>query len=65
MDTTGFRYDYLRIPHPFKLLDSEVFQAAGEGEAELGALNKRNLIDGVITADGDTFVFGAEKVFRM
>jgi hypothetical protein len=42
-----------------------LFQAAGEGEAELGALNKRNLIDGVITADGDTFVFGVEKVFRM
>ncbi|KIM42897.1 hypothetical protein M413DRAFT_26867 [Hebeloma cylindrosporum] len=40
-------------------------QAAGEGEAELGALNKHNLIDGVITADGDAFVFGAKRVFRV
>ncbi|KIM35280.1 hypothetical protein M413DRAFT_79552, partial [Hebeloma cylindrosporum] len=38
--------------------------AAGEGEAELAALNKHNLIDGVITADRDVFVFGAKRVFR-
>ena len=41
-----------------------VNQAPGEAEAELALLNGTNLIDAVMTDDGDTFIFGATCVIK-
>ena len=41
-----------------------VNQAPGEAEAELALLNRTNLIDAVMTDDGDTFIFGATCVIK-
>ena len=41
-----------------------VNQAPGEAEAELALLNRTNLIDAVMTDDGDTFIFGATCVIN-
>ncbi|KAJ7084782.1 PIN domain-like protein [Mycena belliarum] len=38
--------------------------APGEAEAELAMLNEHGDIDGIITEDSDTFVFGAKLVIR-
>ncbi|KAJ7184123.1 PIN domain-like protein, partial [Mycena filopes] len=40
------------------------YDAPGEAEAELGQLNERGLIDGIITEDSDAFLFGARLVVR-
>lgn len=39
-------------------------KAEGEAEALCAALNKIGLVDGVITCDGDCFLYGALTVFR-
>ncbi|KAJ6542555.1 PIN domain-like protein, partial [Mycena capillaripes] len=39
-------------------------QAPGEAEAELAQLNKNGEIDGIITEDSNTFLFGAQCVIR-
>ncbi|KAJ9602965.1 hypothetical protein H2200_012745 [Cladophialophora chaetospira] len=39
--------------------------AAGEGEAECCALERLGLVDGVVTTDGDAFVFGGQNVLRL
>ena len=36
----------------------------GEAEAELAFLNRIGVIDGVLTDDVDTFIFGANMVIR-
>ena len=41
-----------------------VNQAPGEAEAELALLNRTNMIDAVMTDDGDTFIFGATCVIK-
>jgi hypothetical protein len=41
-----------------------VNQAPGEAEAELALLNRANLIDAVMTDDGDAFIFGATCVIK-
>ena len=45
--------------------DSSYAQAPGEAEAELGRLNSAGIIDAVLTADADIFMFGAQCVFRL
>ncbi|KAF8130927.1 PIN domain-like protein, partial [Mycena galopus ATCC 62051] len=40
------------------------FEAPGEAEAELGQLNARGKIDGILTEDSDAFLFGAQTVIR-
>ncbi|KAI0320768.1 hypothetical protein OF83DRAFT_1169029 [Amylostereum chailletii] len=55
--TTGFQ----------KLLDifgMEWRLALGEAEAELAELNKRRVIDAILTDDVDALVFGAETIIR-
>lgn len=39
-------------------------QAPGEAEAELAQLNSRNMVDAILTEDGDAFIFGATDVIR-
>ncbi|KAJ2930940.1 hypothetical protein H1R20_g6163, partial [Candolleomyces eurysporus] len=41
-----------------------VHEAAGEAEAELAVLNRRGLIQAVMTSDSDALVFGAQTVLR-
>ncbi|KAF8969668.1 PIN domain-like protein [Flammula alnicola] len=41
------------------------YMAAGEAEADLAELNRRNLIDAIISEDNDNLVFGARCVIRM
>ncbi|KAF8958353.1 hypothetical protein BDZ97DRAFT_1842326, partial [Flammula alnicola] len=41
------------------------YTAAGEAEANLTELNRRNLIDAIISEDNDNLVFGARCVIRM
>ncbi|KAF8130008.1 PIN domain-like protein [Mycena galopus ATCC 62051] len=40
------------------------YTAPGEGEAELACLSQHGLIDAVLTDDGDTFLFGAQRIIR-
>ncbi|KAH9913405.1 PIN domain-like protein [Fomitopsis serialis] len=42
----------------------EYCTAPGEAEAELAALNQLGFVDGVLTDDGDAFLFGAQTVIR-
>ena len=39
--------------------------ALGEGEAECCALKRLGLVDGIVTTDGDAFVFGGKHVLRL
>lgn len=41
-----------------------LLQAPGEAEAELSDLNKRGLIDAILSDDSDCFLFGAKTVIR-
>ncbi|KAF8971159.1 PIN domain-like protein [Flammula alnicola] len=41
------------------------YTAAGEAEADLAELNRRNFIDAIISEDNDNLVFGAHCVIRM
>ncbi|MCO5598608.1 hypothetical protein L7F22_052705 [Adiantum nelumboides] len=41
-----------------------ILQAPGEAEAELSDLNKRGLIDAILSDDSDCFLFGAKTVVR-
>ena len=47
--------DLLGVPH---------VKAAGEAEAMCAKLSKEGLVDGCITNDGDTFLYGAKLVYR-
>lgn len=38
--------------------------AAGEAEAMCAFLDAQGLVDGCITNDGDTFLYGARTVYR-
>lgn len=38
--------------------------AAGEAEAMCAFLDAQGLVDGCITNDGDTFLYGAQTVYR-
>ncbi|KAF8144098.1 PIN domain-like protein [Mycena galopus ATCC 62051] len=40
------------------------YTAPGEGEAELACLSQHGLIDAVLTDNGDTFLFGAQRIIR-
>lgn len=40
------------------------YKAPGEAEAELAYLNRAGIIDGVLSDDVDTFLFGAVTVIR-
>lgn len=39
-------------------------QAPAEAEAELALMSSLNLIDAIVTDDGDAFLFGAKTVIR-
>ncbi|XP_011180536.1 flap endonuclease GEN [Zeugodacus cucurbitae] len=42
----------------------QCFQAPGEAEAYCAFLNKKGLVDGVISQDSDCFAYGAIRVYR-
>jgi len=44
--------------------DRPLSQAPGEAEAELAYLNRIGVIDGILSDDVDTFLFGALTVIR-
>ncbi|KAJ7595051.1 hypothetical protein C8J56DRAFT_885473 [Mycena floridula] len=46
------------------IIEAFGFEAPGEAEAELAMLNADGVIDGILSDDVDTFVFGALKVLR-
>lgn len=46
-----------------RLLGVPVVQAEAEGEALCALLNARGIVDGVISNDGDCFLFGAKTVY--
>ena len=54
-------YPFISI---FSISEGHINQAPGEAEAELALLNRVNLIDAVMTDDGDTFIFGATCVIK-
>lgn len=45
------------------LLGVAVLKANGEGEALCALLNKKGLVDGIITNDGDVFLYGGIQVY--
>lgn len=53
----------LNQPITFPLL-SDLSKAPGEAEAELAHMNQASIIDGVLSDDADTFLFGAHTVIR-
>lgn len=53
-----------RISPLLEALGVPVVRATGEAEATAAALNKHGLVDGVITADSDAFLYGATTVYR-
>ena len=55
---------YILLFLSFLFLKCHVNQAPGKAEAELALLNRTNLIDAVMTDDGDTFIFGATCVIK-
>lgn len=46
-----------------KLLGVDVVRAEAEGEALCALLNSRGIVDGVITNDGDTLLYGASVIY--
>ncbi|KAK4941309.1 hypothetical protein LTR10_018719 [Elasticomyces elasticus] len=46
----------------FAILGLPCIDAAGEAEAECCALERLGLVDGVVTTDGDAFIFGSSLV---
>ncbi|KIV78518.1 hypothetical protein PV11_10227 [Exophiala sideris] len=46
----------------FAILGLPCIDAAGEAEAECCALERLGLVDGVVTSDGDAFIFGSSLV---
>ena len=46
------------------LMGVPTLQSETEAEALCAALNQRQVVDGCITKDGDTFLYGASRVFR-
>lgn len=46
------------------LLGIPCIQSDGEGEALCAQLNSAGIVDGVLTSDGDTLLYGAKKVYR-
>ena len=49
----------------FDTLGLPWIDAVGEGEAACCALEKAGLVDGIVTTDGDAFVFGAKSILRL
>ena len=49
--------------HLLSLLGVAVLKANGEGEALCALLNKKGLVDGIITNDGDVFLYGGIQVY--
>ena len=47
-----------------KVLGIPFIIAPAEAEAQCAALEEMGLVDGVITEDSDTFLFGGKNVFR-
>lgn len=45
-------------------IDRPSIQAPGEAEAELAYLNRIRVIDGILSDDVDTFLFGGLTVIR-
>ena len=39
-------------------------QAKGEAEALCAQLDKEGIVDGILTTDGDAFVYGAQRIYR-
>lgn len=62
----GFQwYTVSRTPfHVIICISLTILQAPGEAEAELAHLNYIGTIDGVLTDDGDAFLFGALCIIR-
>jgi flap endonuclease-1 len=47
-----------------KAFNIPVIQAISDGEAQLSIMNKKGLLDGVVSQDFDTLVFGANDLYR-
>jgi hypothetical protein len=52
-----------RCEEMLRLLGVPVVRAKAEGEALCALLNKRGIVDGVISNDGDCFLFGARVLY--
>ncbi|KAF8798246.1 PIN domain-like protein [Phlegmacium glaucopus] len=53
-----------RLQHFIEAFGFHWYTAPGEAEADLAELSSRNIIDGIVSSDGDTFVFGGRCVIR-
>lgn len=60
---TRFWFACRRCEEMLGLLGVPVVRAKAEGEALCALLNQKGIVDGVISSDGDCFLFGAKVIF--
>ncbi|KAF8797575.1 PIN domain-like protein, partial [Phlegmacium glaucopus] len=54
-----------RLQHFIEAFGFHWYTAPGEAEADLAELSSRNIIDGIVSSNGDTFIFGGRCVIRI
>ncbi len=53
-----------RVAQLFRLFSFPLINPEGEGEATCAVLEMNGIVDGVISKDGDAFLFGARRLFK-
>lgn len=65
-DNTRSRYKFVQkeCTELLNCLGVSTVESSGEAEAACAALNQQGIVEGCVTIDGDTFLYGAKSVYR-
>lgn len=65
-DNTRSRYKFIQkeCTEFLNCLGVSTVESSGEAEAACAALNQQGIVEGCVTIDGDTFLYGAKSVYR-